>query len=555
MSAVDPLRLLAGLRRRQLRNLLRDFSGKNTFRWAASAVAVVLAWAGLFRGGLALLHFIYDIPGLGPLLGRRLGYMAAMAFFLLLVFSNAVVSFQLQYRSRETGFFLSAPLPSETLVAFIGAETFFLSTWASLFLALPLAAAWAVVARLEWFGPLAFPLFGLPLALLATALGMILSALVPGLTRTRVMLIAAGLVAWSALRRWGPLPAGGIEPEIPGMAAGVVNDLLAHTRLSLHPLMPSSWAAAGFFAFSSGTFSQAASAFTVLAVNTLFALALAFHLNCSWLRRHYSRSLSAGGKTTRLRRSGRLFDGLLRFLPRTFRAMATKDILLFVREPLQWGQGLILFGLLGIYIFSIRGMPGDIRQPFWQTLVTVFNLGASTLILSTMTTRFVFPQISLEGRAFWILGLSPIPRSRVLWIKLGVNLAWALPVVVGLLALSCRYLDISGKAYLLVLLSGAAMTLTLALCAVGMGAIFPEFGQENPARIAAGFGGTINLVVSLAYVAGTVALVGSVYYLHLIRRGSPLLFAEGAAVFLLLSAGTGPLVFVLGLRRFRRLEP
>ena len=40
-------------------------------------------------------------------------------------------------------------------------------------------------------------------------------------------------------------------------------------------------------------------------------------------------------------------------------------------------------------------------------MVSFLNLSVVGLLLSTFTTRFIFPMISLEGRRFWILGLLP----------------------------------------------------------------------------------------------------------------------------------------------------
>ena len=35
----------------------------------------------------------------------------------------------------------------------------------------------------------------------------------------------------------------------------------------------------------------------------------------------------------------------------------------------------------------------------------------TALILSTFTSRFIFPLLSLEGRNFWVLGLFPLRRD------------------------------------------------------------------------------------------------------------------------------------------------
>ena len=50
-------------------------------------------------------------------------------------------------------------------------------------------------------------------------------------------------------------------------------------------------------------------------------------------------------------------------------------------------------------------------------MVSFLNLAVVGLILSTFTTRFIYPMISLEGHCFWILGLLPIERDTILWSK------------------------------------------------------------------------------------------------------------------------------------------
>ena len=62
------------------------------------------------------------------------------------------------------------------------------------------------------------------------------------------------------------------------------------------------------------------------------------------------------------------------------------------------------------------------------------------------------------------------------------------------------------------------MTLTLTGLAVGLGALYPNFKEENPSKIVSGFGGTFCLVLSFLYILGSVVLLAlvmsvlSVYY-------------------------------------------
>src|SRR5206468_5166712 len=91
-----------------------------------------------------------------------------------------------------------------------------------------------------------------------------------------------------------------------------------------------------------------------------------------------------------------------------------KDFRLFRRDRVQWSQFLIPFGLLGLYFISIRRIS---YHPNYSAMIGFLNLAVVGLILSTFTTRFIFPMVSLEGRKFWILGLLPLHRDHILWGK------------------------------------------------------------------------------------------------------------------------------------------
>jgi ABC-2 type transport system permease protein len=122
------------------------------------------------------------------------------------------------------------------------------------------------------------------------------------------------------------------------------------------------------------------------------------------------------------------------------------------------------------------------------------------LILATLTTRFIFPLISLEGRRFWILGLSPLPLGRIMWQKFWLSVATTSVFTVGLAVLSGLRLELSPLHFTLTLGSIVATTAALSGLAVGLGSLYPNFEEDNPARITSGMGGTLNFILSLGYI-------------------------------------------------------
>ena len=194
------------------------------------------------------------------------------------------------------------------------------------------------------------------------------------------------------------------------------------------------------------------------------------------------------------------FDGVLSqlfFIPRDVRLLLVKDFRLFRRDPLQWSQFLIFFGLLALYFVNIRRFS---YNQTYSAMIGFLNLAVVGLILSTFTTRFIFPMISLEGRRLWILGLMPIRRDAILWSKFLFAAVGSLVPCTTLVLISDLMLQIKLEVILIHQLSCVVLCLGLSAIAVGLGAKMPDLRAHSPSKIAAGFGGTLNLVVSAAYI-------------------------------------------------------
>jgi ABC-2 type transport system permease protein len=235
-------------------------------------------------------------------------------------------------------------------------------------------------------------------------------------------------------------------------------------------------------------------------------------------------------------------------------ALLLKDVRVFWRDTTQWGQTLVLFGLLGVYIVNLRHFSQQLTNPFWVFLVSYLNLGACALNLATLTTRFVYPQFSLEGKRLWIVGLAPLGLSRVLLTKFALATTLSLATTVSLMLLSCRMLALPGPRTLY--LTGAVVIMTFALngLAVGLGALYPNFKEDNPSRIVSGFGGTFCLVISFLYIVGSVVLLAAASPWTRFGGHGGLVVPLGAAAFLALSGAVGGLPLRLGLRRLAHFE-
>ena len=183
-----------------------------------------------------------------------------------------------------------------------------------------------------------------------------------------------------------------------------------------------------------------------------------------------------------------LVRGLFWYLNEPTRLLIRRDIVSFIRDPVQWSQVLIFFGLLAIYFFNLQRFYYQITRDFWRVLVSLLNLGATCLTLATFTSRFVYPQVSLEAQRMWVVGLAPITRRGLLLAKFVAAVAGSVLLAGGLVALSNWMLEMPTAVAVVQLLVAVLVATGLSGLAVGLGAnvalnaaLIPAFGALGAA--------------------------------------------------------------------------
>ena len=154
-----------------------------------------------------------------------------------------------------------------------------------------------------------------------------------------------------------------------------------------------------------------------------------------------------------------------------------------------------------------------------------------------MGARFVFPAVSLEGKAFWLIRSAPVTLESYLWSKFWAALIPLLVVAEILVLVTNTFLEVDRFTMVLSVASIFMITLGVTSLGVGIGALYPRFNVANPATISTGFGGIVYMIVTLLYIGVVVLAVAYPAYLYLEAqfRNTPLpgAFWSGAAVALL----------------------
>ena len=516
----------------------------------------------LFYDGL---RFIAKFPGLGAVLTERLMYVLFAFLFGLLLLSNLVISYTNLFRNRETAFLLSLPVSTQTIFNWKFIESTLLASWAFLFLIAPLLAAFGLVRGVPWHFYIATLFLIALFVVLPGVIGSALAILIGRFLDRRnfqVALVGTALALLAFVAFWWKTQA--VDDELlDKRTLEALDQLLAKTRFTMFPFLPGYWLSSAVLQWAEGIFRGATFFALVLLSNTLFFGAIAFTKFGNIFYDTASAVQSRAGSSFKLSflRSQKIPDnsaGLLEtvsakfsWLDRDARALAVKDIRTFWRDTTQWGQSVMLFGLLGIYIVNLRNFTHELTSPFWVNLVAFLNLGACSLNLATLTTRFVFPQFSLEGRRLWIVGMSPMGLGRVVKTKYWLASFASLLVTLSLITLSCWLLKMSWDRIAFFGAVVAVMTFALNGVATGLGVLYPNLKEANPSKIVSGFGGTLCLVLSSVYVLASIALlVFGTAGLH----GHSSWAIESVIAFVLLSFLTGWLPLKYGLLRLKNFE-
>jgi ABC-2 type transport system permease protein len=170
----------------------------------------------------------------------------------------------------------------------------------------------------------------------------------------------------------------------------------------------------------------------------------------------------------------------------------------------------------------------------------------AAFVTSAVAVRFVFPAVSAEGHAFWIVRTAPVSMASFLWSKLWTGLVPILLLAEALTITSNQLLGVGGPLRALAAVAIAFQALALVGLACGMGARYPRFSAENLTQVAGSYGGVSFMVVAVLLILATTALLAwpaSIYLWHEYNH-LPIRPARQAAMAAAIAAAAGLCVAV-----------
>jgi ABC-2 type transport system permease protein len=525
LSVEVEARVFRRMRRRVLATILRQMFQHSRFRMSLVVVLTGVLWGGMFwmfGDGFAFLQSSITSPETYAMAVGGIFSAFFFALMLMLMFSASVILYGSLFRSREITFLLTTPARTGRVFLHQFHDAIVLSSWGFVLMGSPALLAYGIVVGAPWYYYFVLAPYVVAFVYIPVAIGAILCLLLVRYIPNRIatVLIIAGLlvvggVAWISFQVLTGPTKNLLTPDW-------FREILDRMQVSDMRLLPSWWLSTGLLGAAGRIWDD-----SLLFLTLMISNALLFRQLALWMAERTYREAHSGLSNKMLRRKrprSTLFDRLLawlmRGLPATIRLMTIKDLRLFRRDPLQWSQVLIFVGFLIVYFLYVPSFTYDISAIGWVNMVSFLNLAVVGLLLSTFTTRFVFPMISLEGRRFWILGQLGVRRDTILWGKFMFAVCGAIVPCSGLIFLSDLMLRVSVFVFVSHQATCLVLCVGLAGIAVGLGACLPNMREESPSRIAAGFGGTLTLVSSTLFILAVVLLTALPTHFYLVAEAA-----------------------------------
>jgi ABC-2 type transport system permease protein len=480
-------------------------------------------WVGAFVVLYRVLSYFQKMEEFGDILAYKLLSMALITFFSLLIFSGILTCLSKLYLSRDLPLVHSMPVSREKIFLARWAECVIDSSWMVLIYSLPVFLSYGIVYKASALYYVMVMINLLPFCLIASSLSafvvMGVAVFLPA-GRMRGALVFLGLLVFVLLLVSFRMmrPEKFVNPES-------FTSLLFYLRgleTSHSPFLPTTWIfdslrnslsglAVGAFFHSSLSWSFA---ITMIFVTTWSAGAIYFK-GVSKAEASTGRFLTALG----FRKTGN--RSLLNFLSGPSRALVLKEIKTFLRDQIQWSQIFLIAALILIYLYNFSVLPleqSKIRIEYLQNTLSFLNIALAAFVLAAVSARFVFPAVSTEGDAFWIIKSSPVSIRKFLWIKFFIYVFPLLFLSEVLIVVTNILLRVTPFMMGLSVLTVFFMVPGIIAMGIGLGAIYPDFHSENPVQSVTSLGGLIYMTLCVGFIGTVVVLeAGPVY--HIVMAG------------------------------------
>ncbi len=491
-------------------NRFRHADKGERLKYYLFAAGVLAFWVGLFFLFRYVLGLFIEVEIFGAYLVKKLLSILLLALFSMLCFSNLISALSAYYLSEDLQMVHSLPVTMREIHLSRFVLTFVNSSWMMVIFGLPVFLAYGVTYHAGPLYYLVMFLFLFPFLAIPTGIGVMLATVLVNLfpaRRTKELMVAVSALFLVALFLMLRI----VQPErlVSAESFSDIMVFLGQLKTPTATFMPSHWGTEVLMPLLTREVGEPAYYLALLTLTAVSVYILSGWTNMLLYDGGWTRAMQAAA--SRERRRGfpdRVLRAFTAPFPRVVREIISKDIKMFIRDAAEWPQLLLILALIALYLYSVKVLP--LEGPFItmriHNLVSFMNLAMVGFVVSSIAVRFLFTSVSREGRAFWLLRAAPLDPRTFLLAKYFVGLPLLLGLGLVLVVSSNLLLRVHGTLMGFGVFTMIMLSSSMAGMSVGIGAMYPNFKAENVAKIAAGPGGILFMVVAQLFVAVVLAI-------------------------------------------------
>jgi ABC-2 type transport system permease protein len=470
---------------------------------------------GIYFFAENIIAYLLEDAKIGLYLLHRFIFIFMFVFFLTVNIGNIVVSYSTFFKTREVSFLLTCPISFTKIFLIKFFDNFFYSSSTLLLIITAAISAYVSYFSLQWYIiPFAILFLILPFMLIAGTLGAVILLVILRFASTlgikKVLATIASVYAASIVLFYIFSSPVQLVTEVFEYFPNI-NYYFGFLESPVIKLLPNHWVADALYWISSGKFLASGWYVYLLMMSFIFFFLIALLLAKKWFYRTWLMFLNLSSDiSAKKKNNGKTvfsFEKKSSLKPGR-EALIKRELLLFIREPSQWAHFLIMFFLISVFILSISNIDVMILNAYNIYLKSIIYLTIylfNVFLIASMSLRFIFPLVSLEGETIWKIRSAPLNYKKLMLTRLFVY--FSVIFAIGQILNFVSNYQFSIMLTAISQLNTVFVTITLVSLNFGMGAAYANYKEKNPIRIASSQGASLTFLFTIIYLVFLIVLL------------------------------------------------
>lgn len=474
---------------------------------AGSTIVYAVFAYGCFVMTQNTINYLIDTVRIGNFLLHRFVLVVLFIFFVAINIGNMVVSFSTLYKSKEVFFLITKPVSFTKIFLIKFLDNFFYSSATLLLIISAVLLGYGYYFNFNfWLYPFILLAIILPFMLIAGSAGVIILLIVLRMSAKwgfKKVISFIGLFYVSGIITFYFIsnPIKLVERVFDYYPH--INQYFGFLESSAVKFLPNYWIAESLYWISESRFERA---IPYIYLNFLVCIAvflITLLIAKKWFYITWLASLKINAELKTSFRRKKIFFGFEQKsrLNGFDESIVKREFWLFFREPNQWLHLLVMIFLITVFVSSISGIDIIILRAYNQYLktliyliVTLFN----AFLIASLSLRFVFPLISLEGEALWKIRSAPINFTKLLGKRLLIY--FLIIFFIGQMISFFSNYQFPLQLSVVAQINTSLATITLVSMNFGMGGLFANYKEKNAIRLASSQGASLTFLFTLLYL-------------------------------------------------------